>query len=520
MKTLFVSSLIVVLCWPTQVLAARAQEGLACLAVGDLACAIEVRDALARDSDTSDAAKVLAMRTLFREGRYSEAVAILDTLEGAEWLEKDKNPYRPTETAARGLVEARGAGVRVRHAPGLETILQEDALDVLSRSRRTYDRLFGAELNHDVLLDIYPTAHRFILASGLPPSAVRKTGVIALSKWSRLLITSPRALSTGYQWKTAVAHEFIHLVVSWRSEDRAPVWLQEGLAKLLEERWLTNKNKALSIHQETLLREALENREFVPFEKFRHSMAYLDSGDEASLAYAQVATLLEYVLSIGGDSVLPGILDRIRNGEVPELVVAEAAGHTDFSSLMAGWEVWLRGQDLSVKEVASLPVVLDADADDYDIDPLLASDSAPARSARLGDLLLERERPLAALIEYRKVADGEGPKSPLLIEREARCLAALDRHDEALALTAEGVQLYPEFTPLRTTRGKLLDSIERPKSAIEAWKAAHALNPFDPDTQRALVRNYTLLGQADEATKHAELLRIIETGGVSALFKE
>ena len=165
-------------------------------------------------------------------------------------------------------------------------------------------------------------------------------------------------------------------------------------------------------------------------------------------------------------------------------------------------------------------MLLDADADDYDIDPLLASDSAPARSARLGDLLLERGRPLAALIEYRKVVEEEGPKSPLLIEREARCLAALEQHNEALALTAEGVQLYPDFTPLHLTRGKLLDSIDRPKTAVKSWQQAHALNPFDPLTQRALVHNFTLLGRTEEAAKHKELLRIIETGGVSALFDE
>jgi tetratricopeptide (TPR) repeat protein len=520
MKTLFVSSALLWSAVSSSAWAVRPQEGLACLAVGDLACAIEVRDSLVLANEQSEVTKVLELRTLFREGRYPEAVEVLDQLSESEWLTRDKNPYRPTEVASRGLEEAALDGSRVRYAAGLESILRDDALDVLERSRTVYGELFGGELNHDVLLDIFPTAQRFIMASGLPPEAVRKTGVIALSKWSRLLITSPRALATGYRWKTAVSHEYIHLVVAWRSEERAPVWLQEGLAKLLEERWRTGKNNPLTLHQESLLRKALQEDSFVPFEKFRHSMAYLDSGDEAALAYAQVSTLLEHVLERSGDVVLPIIMDRIRNGEVPELVVAEAGAYLDFQALMLGWTQWLRERELSTQDVASLPVVLDADADEYATDPLLAYGNLQARAARLGDLLLERDRPLAALIEYRKVSDGEGPQSPLLFEREARCLAALDRHDEALALTAEGVRLYPDFTPLQIARGQLLDAIDRPKAAVEAWLSAHALNPFNPVTQRALVEDFTRLGRSQEAARHAEILRIIETGGISSLFEE
>ena len=45
MKTWFVSSLLALLC-ASPAWAVRAQEGLACLEVSDLGCAIEVRDAV------------------------------------------------------------------------------------------------------------------------------------------------------------------------------------------------------------------------------------------------------------------------------------------------------------------------------------------------------------------------------------------------------------------------------------------------------------------------------------------
>jgi tetratricopeptide (TPR) repeat protein len=496
---------------------ARAQEGLVCLEVGDLACAISVRDAVLERGDTSDAAQILTLRTFFREGRYDEAVSVLNRLEAQspEALARDKNPYRATALATRGMVEAREESVAVRHSKGVDRVLQEEALDVMGRSRRVYDALFGGGPDHTVLLDIFPTASRFIGASGLPPEAVRKTGVVALSKWSRLLISSPRALSRGYGWKDTIAHEYIHLVVAFRSEDRAPVWLQEGLAKLLESRWREDKNTALTVHQQSLLAAAVANDGLVPFKKFKHSMAYLDSGDEAALAFAQVATLVEHVLLRGQDAALPGIMERIRDGESPQLVMAQAGGYPDFKSLIAGWRSWLATKSLIADEVASLPVILDAEADDYAEDPLLAADMSRVRFARLGDLLLERDRPLAALIEYRKAVAEDGPPSPLMMAREATCLMALDRVDEALAISANGVRLYPEYTRLWITRGRILDALERPESAAIAWQNAHDLNPFALEVQRALIADFEALGRADDAARHASILRTLTTGGAA-----
>ena len=515
MKTWFVSSLACWLLIPSLAWGARAQEGLACLEVGDLRCAQEVREQVVAKGDDSEASLLLQMRTLFREGRYSEAVEVLEKLEakGVQIEEFDSNPYRPSAVAARGLKSVRDQGIEVRFGPGVERILRDDAVEVLLNSRRVYDDLFGGGPDHDVLLDIFPTAGRFIQASGLPPEAVRTTGVVALSKWSRLLLSSPRALSRGYGWKDTVAHEYIHLVISWSSADRTPVWLQEGLAKYLESRWRTDDGAELTVHQQTLLAKALRDETFVPFEKFRHSMAYLDSGDEAALAFAQVATLVQHVLEIGGEEVLPVIIRRIRDGEEPELVVAEAAGYTSFEALMTGWRLWVAEQPLVSKRVAALPVVLDGDADEFASDPLLAVDGSKLRSARLGDLLRERNRPLAALVEYRKASDGDGPASPMLMAREADCLTKLERMDEALALVNEGVQMYPEFTLLQVTRGRLLDEIGVPGQAVDAWKAAHDLNPFDVEVQQALSRDFGLLGRESEATKHEEYLHILKTGG-------
>ena len=245
-------------------------------------------------------------------------------------------------------------------------------------------------------------------------------------------------------------------------------------------------------------------------------MAYLDSGDEAALAFAQVATLVEHVLAQSGDHVLAAAMDRIRDGESSELVMAQAAGHADFDALLDGWKAWLRQRSLDGSEVATLPVVLDADADDYASDPLLAADMTRIRAARLGDLLFDRGRPLAALVEYRKAAGDEGPPSPLMMAREAKCLSALQRFDEAMDVAQKGLSLYPEFTQLWMTKGRLLDAKSKTKEAVTAWRNAYDLNPFNLEIQNALVAGYTALGRKTDAEKHAQHVQILTTGGVTS----
>jgi tetratricopeptide (TPR) repeat protein len=516
MKNWYASSLAVLLVLGSPAWGASASEGLGCLSAGDLSCAIAVRDELVAARPNEIPTLRLQLRVLFREGAYEDAVGVLQTLEDRGETVDNAEVYRNTLKATVGMTQVQGDGIELRHGGGMEAVLEEDALQVMVASRTTYDGLFGGGPDHDVLLDIFPTARRFIWASGLPPEAVRTTGVIALSKWSRLLITSPRSKGRGYGWKDTVAHEYIHLVVAFRTGDRAPVWLHEGLAKHLESRWRNSDAGGLSAHQQSLLAKAIRSGEFVPFEKFKHSMAYLDSGSEAALAFAQVSTMIAYLLETAGDAALPGVLDRIRDGEAADLVVAEAAGHSSFEQFRAGWLSWLKARPLIQAEIASLPVVLDGSGGTYADDPLLGARADLARFARLGDLLLAADRPMAALVEFRKAADPDSPPSPLLMAREATCLLQLEQPTEALKTVIKGVKMYPEYTVLTVVHARILDSLGRQHAAVEAWQAAHDLNPFDPEVQASLAADLEAIGQTTRAERHRRYGRILSSGGSSS----
>ncbi len=486
-----------------------------CLDKFDLQCALERRADLGGD----DAVVVdrVSLWIDFHQGNYARAVQALDRLEasGVRVGELERGvPYRPTAEAAVGMVESRRDGVAVRVSQGPDIILVDEALEVMTGARRVIDQAFGGGPRHDIVLDIFPTASRFIAASGLPPESVQTTGVVALSKWTRLLLTSPRALGRGYGWKDTVAHEYIHLVVAYRTENRAPVWLQEGLAKHMETWWRGDRSGGLDAHTQSLLANALRDDSFVPFEKFARSMAYLDSGEEAALAFAQVSTMVAFMLESAGDSSLVDLMNRIRAGEDAQATVADIAGFADFTAFKAAWRSWLSVQPLIQTRLASLPVVLDGEGGDFDGDPLLAGRPDLARFARLGDLLRDRGYFEAALVEYEKAADPEEPPSPLLLARRAACLDGLGRVREALAVVDEGTRLYPEFTTLQKDRGLLLLKDGKSRAAIAAFEAAHDLNPYDPDVERHLAELHAEVGNGAKAARHQRVLRILATGGL------
>jgi tetratricopeptide (TPR) repeat protein len=167
------------------------------------------------------------------------------------------------------------------------------------------------------------------------------------------------------------------------------------------------------------------------------------------------------------------------------------------------------------QQLATLPVVLDGGGDETASDPLLAGRPDLQRFYRLGDLLREAGHPRAALVEYAKAIDPSTPTSPLLLARQADCYEALREPGRALQLVDEGLGMYPEHALLQKTRGRLLMAQGDP-SALGAFRAAHDLNPYDIDVQRALTTLYGRAGKAEAAARHLRYVRLLETGGAVA----
>lgn len=486
-----------------------------CLDQANLPCAIEIQQRLISEQSTNTNVLQLSARTYFHQGDFKSVVAILDQLaeQGIEIPDDGGFPARASLEAFTGMVSTTGKGVVIRHDPGIDRVLVQDAVHTMESAREVFDALLGGGPEHEVVLDIFPTARRFMQASGIPEEAVRTTGVIALSKWNRLLVTSPRATAGGYGWMDTAAHEYIHLVVSWRTKDQAPVWLQEGLARYLEKHWRSEHGFYLSQKQQSLLAGALMEDAFVPFEKFQRSMAYLDSGEEAALAYAQVSTMVDFMVSKAGNASLIELMDRIAGGESAEMSVSSLAGYRSFEKFKVGWKEFLATLPLVQQELTKSAVALDGDGGDFADDPVLQNRTDLAKYVRVGDLLMTAKRYDAALVEYQKANVPEEPMSPTALSRIAECHVQLGNVDAASKQLVAALEVYPENARVLFTAANLAPKVGLGE-AHPYWLRAHEVNPFNKITQQALVSHFTKTNQVDKMTHHQNILAILEVGGL------
>lgn len=501
----------------------------ACLDRNDVACAKAALNGIDLDRSADPMVLAAGAHASFSAGEYARAKRLIDAAVQKGWKDKydEAALYDRTASTMADFAETRKGRYIVRYRPGLDAVLVDDAIDTLRLSEENVASLLGGSIPGPVIMEVYPDGRSFIACSSLPEESVKTTGVVALSKWSRLLVTSPRALGRGYGWKDTAAHEFIHEVVSHRTDDQAPVWLQEAIAKYLDNRWQDGKDHfRLSPRDQGLLAEALReeaghydekldtdgDKGLVPFEQMHPSLALLPNANRAGLAYAQLSSLMSYVFSLGGDHALEKVLPEVRNGVDPRLALAHGAGVSDFPTLLAGWKAWISQQKLVAKAIAPPPTVLDG-GEESAHDPVMSQRQDLMRWIRLGDRLSDQGHPTAALIEYAKALPPDEPASPLLANRIAKARIALGDLKGARHALEESLVDYPEYADTWVRLAQVLAAQKQPQAALDAWKKAGDLNPYDLSVQQGLVDGLRAAGDSAGAARHEGYLRILKRGG-------
>lgn len=505
---------------------AELQAVYACLESQDVACAQQLSAPWAAGSDPRELSVVADVA--FWAGDYPRA---FDTLVRAGEAGFPVRPekmalYERMMFATAGWVERKDGRFRVRYQPGLDSVLVARAAETLVLTDKYATPLLGDIPPGETITEIFPDARSFIAASSLTKDDVYSTGVIALSKWSRLLLTSPRARSGGYDWRSSLSHEYIHLVVSHNSKDNAPVWLQEGIARFLEERWDNDGGFALKRSDETNLVEGLRNNDLVPFEEMHPSLAKIKvfrsngevdgpaSARRAGRAYAQLATLVQYSVELGGERTLNRTLQLVAEEVDPREALAQGAGVESFAQLEAGWRRWLASQQLKEYDVEERPVVLDG-GDEAEADPILSSRRDLGNYLRLGDLLAKAEHPKAALVEYERAAEEVGESvSPMLNERKARAYLALKEYSVAEALLDETLKDYPRDYRTLLALGELRRVRKDYQGALTAYDSALSYNPFSLEANRTRAELLSTLGKSEAAEEQNRVVNALRRGGL------
>ena len=131
--------------------------------------------------------------------------------------------------AVEGHLERRSPHFILRFAAEDE-VLADYGLETLEAAAAALATDLGFVALRPIPVDILRGSSELANMTTLTEEEIERTGTVAVSKWSRIMLTSPRAMRLGYEWLDSLCHEYIHYVVAALTHDRAPVWLQEGLA--------------------------------------------------------------------------------------------------------------------------------------------------------------------------------------------------------------------------------------------------------------------------------------------------
>ncbi|MFO0660866.1 MAG: hypothetical protein U0165_13690 [Polyangiaceae bacterium] len=239
----------------------RLQRAMAAINKLDVA---EARDAMGSMSDEEPAvARMFALVAIY-EGNCDKAAELL---------------IRPSVAAgdgallaevARGCARATAGAMMVHDPRGVDVRVKDDedaplvpfVADIAEKSLAALERDLDVKLPRPLRIELVRDHYTLSEMTGLPEQAAQTTGTVAIAKWGCVTMLSPRAVPHGYPWADSLMHELTHLAVTRASADRAPLWLQEGIAKREELRW----------------------RDPLPFDAFPSADAIAQSGFKKNLA--------------------------------------------------------------------------------------------------------------------------------------------------------------------------------------------------------------------------------------------
>lgn len=447
---------------------------------GDLVRAARARDAIleldlpaGRSAleavDPNDAAlSVERARLLLFSGDYDGAVTLLGRSDLAATEEGAELGY-----ISLGCARGMAATVTVRDdLRGVEVRLQDDEdralvpllADVAALVQKTLMKDLGVELPKPLRIDLVRDQFTLAAMTGLPLEAARTTGTVAVAKWGRVTMVSPRSTQHGYPWLDTLAHEMTHLALSRGTRDKAPLWLQEGVAKREETRWREPQPLDDVPSVDVLAAVGLDKGLGRPIDKLGPSIAMLPTPEQAQVAFAEVQSFIRFWTKELGDDALPQLVLRIRALDDPGDVsraIKEVSG-VDF----AEWDRRWRGH------LATVPRELAPD--------LAPGGNIPnvreiVKRVRLGELLRERGHFAAAAGQLAR-AQALVPADPSI-----RCFLAaalLGQGDRAAA--APWVEKVEDIHGRQGRWWSLHGMLFPERDAPRSFAYGVALDPLDP----------------------------------------
>lgn len=482
----------------------------------------EVAAKALKENPKSPAALDFDARVKFYQGRYPEALTILDRALAIDSTDKRRQALK---LFTQFTVDVHKLFKRYESAHFVlfiddkrDAILAPYALDALEKSYEAIGTELGYHPKEKVRVEIAPDATSFNAISTLSLRDIEETGAVGICKFNKLMIISPRALSFGYRWVDSLSHEYLHYAIVGLTNNQAPIWLHEGMARFYETRWrkaAPQKDAAedyLTPANQTLLVHALEKNQFVGFKKMEPSLIHLETPEQVQLAYAEAASAVDFINQNKGSAGVRTLLATLNDKPTPEAI--EQVFGLSFDAFETRWKSFLKAKGLKEipgSRVRRLKVKKDQGEDEEAVE-LKEIQSAVARNrTHLGDQLLARGRAAAAANEYQRALQSS-PQSPIILNKLGRVMIDTNRADEALPLFKKSLDVDPDSSNAYVQLGRAYHATKHFKEARSTLEEAIQINPFNPLIYRLLGDAYAALGEHEKSQQAKAILSKITTG--------
>jgi len=464
------------------------------------------------DATAADPSLALAVGVLrFHEQRYEESVGLLERAAtlgmGREWLAQ----ARAARDVTRGHQRAESEHFVVSHPKGKEEVLVPYLLEALEAERSALLQDFGQVPPGKVVVEVVEDTRQLARLSTLSEKEIQATGTIAICKFDKMMLTSPKALLLGYEWLDTAAHEYVHHVVTRMTANQTPIWLHEGIARWYETRWRGPGGDILSPWSAAMLRDAARGGKLVTFAEMHPSMAKLPSQEAAALAFAEVAVAVETLRRKGGPDAVRRVLERVARGDSAEEAVAGALA-VPFPAFEREWKRWMAERPLpSGGETHMRKLKFKEEPGAYAEWAEIADEKGRGH-ARLGEIFRERGRWEPARQQYARAVKRGGGRSPMLAGRYAQASLMTGHAEEAEKVLAEALAAHPEAATLHAQLGRVRLMRQDWGGARESFLLANRTDPFDPEIHAGLARAAEALGDETTASREKRFAAIL-TGG-------
>jgi hypothetical protein len=422
----------------------------------------------------------------------------------------------PNEHVAAGLALTKdwtvveGRNFTVVHPPGKDQILVPYLLEALEAERAALERELGISAPGRVRVEILDGVRSLARLTGLTEEEIRTSGTVAVAKYDKLMLLSPRLLVKGYDWLDTAAHEYVHHVVTTATLDRMPVWLHEGIAKWCETLWRGKGGESWSPYSAAMLEAALKKGKLVTFEEIHPSIAKL-SADRATLAFAEVLLAVDYFAKAAGARELSVVVQEVARGKDAREALANAAGRT-WPQFETGWRAFMAEKPMprgGERERILLRFRDDPKQSSEWSEWAEIPDERARGFARLGQILRERHKWAAARIEYGKGYARVGPKWAVLADQYALSMLMTGADAEAEQVLGDAIRYNPGYAALHVHLSRPLLKRKDFAAARTQLLLGNREDPFDPEIHAGLAKALAGLGDPAGASREEGFARIL-----------